>query len=529
MPNFRQNRANVEIFIWIGAFVLLYGLASYFNAHEVLDHYFRDHESYNLDEVFTALNIGGFLGLAYSVLRIKDMSHEISRRILAERDVDWIAFHDPLTKLPNRRLLDAVTAREDFLSGDRYGVFSIDLDGFKKVNDLLGHDSGDAALKITSERLAEVFPDEHIYRLGGDEFVVLAKLKGQVDLKALSARIVRAISKPMTIKGATVDLGASVGYTVAGINGVTLADAIHQSDCAMYASKKMGRNNASAFTPAMLDELNNRIQLEARLRQAMREGVIEPYYQPFVELSTRKLAGFEALARWKTADGTFIPPSDFIPIAEDAGLIVELTEQLFRRACKDAMSWPADTILSFNVSPTQLCDRLLGLRLLKIMGESGLPVQRLEIEITESALIKDAVAAKEVLEDLTKAGIRIALDDFGTGYSSLSQLSNYQFQKIKIDRSFVQTFEASERQDKVVRAMIALGHGLGVEVTAEGIEEQSQLQYLQQLGCDLGQGYLFGRPQPIEDAIRTSLAAAGTGEDLMSDDEGRLKRDVLGR
>ncbi|WP_313617621.1 EAL domain-containing protein, partial [Rhizobium sp.] len=260
-----------------------------------------------------------------------------------------------------------------------------------------------------------------------------------------------------------------------------------------------------------------------------REGVVEPYYQPFVELSTRKLAGFEALARWKTADGTFIPPSDFIPIAEDAGLIVELTEQLFRRACKDAMSWPADTILSFNVSPTQLCDRLLGLRLLKIMGESGLPVQRLEIEITESALIKDAVAAKEVLEDLTKAGIRIALDDFGTGYSSLSQLSNYQFQKIKIDRSFVQTFEASERQDKVVRAMIALGHGLGVEVTAEGIEEQSQLQYLQQLGCDLGQGYLFGRPQPIEDAIRTSLAAAGTGEDLMSDDEGRLKRDVLGR
>lgn len=486
-------------------------LASYFNAHEVLDHYFRDHGSYNLDEVFTALNIGGFLGLAYSIIRIKDMSHEISRRILAERDVDWIAFHDPLTKLPNRRLLDAVAAREDFLSGDRYGVFSIDLDGFKKVNDLLGHDSGDAALKITSERLAEVFPGEHIYRLGGDEFVVLAKLKDQADLKALSVRIVRAISKPMTIKGSTVDLGASVGYTVAGINGVTLADAIHQSDCAMYASKKMGRNNASAFTPAMLDELNNRIQLEARLRQAMREGVIEPYYQRFIELSTRKLAGFEALARWKTADGTFIPPSDFIPIAEDAGLIVELTEQLFRRACKDAMSWPSNTILSFNVSPTQLCDRLLGLRLLKIMGESGLPVQRLEIEITESALIKDAVAAKEVLEDLTKAGI--ALDDFGTGYSSLSQLSNYHYQKIKIDRSFVQTFEASEKQDKVVRAMIALGHGLGVQVTAEGIEEQSQLQYLQQLGCDLGQGYLLGRPQPIEDVIRTSLAAAGTGED----------------
>jgi EAL domain-containing protein (putative c-di-GMP-specific phosphodiesterase class I) len=207
------------------------------------------------------------------------------------------------------------------------------------------------------------------------------------------------------------------------------------------------------------------------------------------------------LARWKTAEGRFIPPCDFIPVAEDAGLIVELTEQLFRRACKDAMSWPSDTILSFNVSPTQLSDRLLGLRLLKIMGEVGLPVQRLEIEITESALIQDAAVAKEVLEDLTKAGIRIALDDFGTGYSSLSQLSNYQFQKIKIDRSFIQTFETSEKQDKVVRAMVALGHGLGVQVTAEGIEEPSQLQYLQELGCDLGQGYLLGRPQPNDEAI----------------------------
>lgn len=233
----------------------------------------------------------------------------------------------------------------------------------------------------------------------------------------------------------------------------------------------------------------------------MRTGLIEPYYQPFMDLGTRKLAGFEALARWKTAEGRFIPPCDFIPVAEDAGLIVELTEQLFRRACKDAMSWPSDTILSFNVSPTQLSDRLLGLRLLKIMGEVGLPVQRLEIEITESALIQDAAVAKEVLEDLTKAGIRIALDDFGTGYSSLSQLSNYQFQKIKIDRSFIQTFETSEKQDKVVRAMVALGHGLGVQVTAEGIEEPSQLQYLQELGCDLGQGYLLGRPQPNDEAI----------------------------
>jgi len=501
MPSIQYNRARLEALVWGGAFIVLYRLAVYFDAHEALDHYFRDHESYNLDEIFTALNIAGFLGLIYSALRIKDMAHEISRRLEAERNVDWIACHDPLTQLPNRRMLDAVCSRAELAASDRYAVFTVDLDGFKKVNDLWGHESGDQALTTAAGRLAEVFPDDLIYRLGGDEFVVLTKIKGKPDLQALGTRIVRAISKPMAIKGATVDLGASVGYAMSGQEDADLPKAIQQADCAMYAAKKAGRNNVAAFIPAMLEELNKRVQLEAQLRDAMRTGLIEPYYQPFMDLGTRKLAGFEALARWKTAEGRFIPPCDFIPVAEDAGRIVELTEQLFRRACKDAMSWPSDTILSFNVSPTQLSDRLLGLRLLKIMGEVGLPVQRLEIEITESALIQDAAVAKEVLEDLTKAGIRIALDDFGTGYSSLSQLSNYQFQKIKIDRSFIQTFETSEKQDKVVRAMVALGHGLGVQVTAEGIEEPSQLQYLQELCCDLGQGYLLGRPQPNDEAI----------------------------
>lgn len=505
MLGIKQNRAAFEAVLWGGCFFFLFGLASYFDAHELLDDYFLEHEEYNLDDVFTALNIAGFLGLIYSLLRIKDMAHEISRRLDAERNVDWIACHDPLTQLPNRRLLDAYRPRTDLLAHERYAVFSIDLDGFKKVNDLLGHDCGDEALKVTARRLVEVFPEDIIFRLGGDEFVVLAKIKGKPDLQAVGSRIVKAISKPLSINGTTVDLGASIGYTIAESGGPDFADAIKQADCAMYAAKKRGRNNVAAFAPAMLEELRKRVQLESQLRDAMRRGLIEPYYQPYIELGTGKLAGFEALARWKTADGGFIPPSEFIPAAEEAGLIVELTEQLFRRACEAAISWPSDTILSFNVSPTQLSDRLLGLRLLKIMSETGLPVHRLEIEITESALIQDAVVAKEVLEDLTKAGIRIALDDFGTGYSSLSQLSNYQFQKIKIDRSFIQTFETSEKQDKVVKAMIALGHGLGVQVTAEGIEEQTQLDYLLQLGCDIGQGYLLGRPQPFDESVRLTI------------------------
>ncbi|WP_370879999.1 EAL domain-containing protein [Shinella sedimenti] len=214
----------------------------------------------------------------------------------------------------------------------------------------------------------------------------------------------------------------------------------------------------------------------------------------------QQTVGYEALARWEMSPGKFVPPCEFIPLAEDAGLIVELTDQLFRIACQDALSWPAHTVLSFNISPVQLSDRLLGLRLLKILGEVGLPVHRLELEVTESALINDPETARGVLDDLVKSGINIALDDFGTGYSSLSQLLSYNFNKIKIDRSFVATFEDSDRQEKIVRAIIALGAVLGVKITAE----ETQLRRLQDLGCDIGQGYLLGKPCPIEKTLKVA-------------------------
>ncbi|WP_244471870.1 putative bifunctional diguanylate cyclase/phosphodiesterase [Rhizobium phaseoli] len=267
----------------------------------------------------------------------------------------------------------------------------------------------------------------------------------------------------------------------------------------MYVAKKQGRNLVKPFVPSMQDELAKRIRTEGDLRAAIRKAEIVPYYQPLVDLKANKIIGFEALARWKTASGEFIPPSEFIPVAEEAGLIVELTDQLLRRACTDALSWPSELVLSFNLSPIQLSDRLLGLRILKILGDVGLPAHRVELEVTESAIIQDAVTARIVLDDLVNAGVKIALDDFGTGFSSLSQLSSYRFDKIKIDRSFVASFETNDKQDKVIKAIIALGAGLGVAITAEGIEEESQLQRLQDLGCDIGQGYLLGRPAPIEE------------------------------
>ncbi|KQM33642.1 diguanylate cyclase [Rhizobium sp. Leaf68] len=505
MPSMHPNRAKWEAIVWLLAFALIYGAAFFFNGHEAIDALFVSQETYNLDEIFTALTIAGGLGLIYSVLRIKDMHREIQLRLTAEKHVDWIACHDPLTELPNRRLLEIALLKLLTLSHrQRSAIFSLDLDGFKKVNDLLGHEHGDQVLKVVAKRLCSMFPEDNVYRLGGDEFVVVVERKGNQDLSALGKRMVVAISKPIAINGATVEIGASIGFARIPEDSAFPAEAIQYSDCAMYAAKKIGRNIVKAFVPEMQEELIKIIQMEADLKLAMKLGKIRPHYQPLVDLKTQEIVGYEALARWEREPGKFVPPCEFIPLAENAGLIVELTDQLFRIACQDALSWPPHTVLSFNISPVQLSDRLLGLRLLKVLGEVGLPVHRLELEVTESALINDAETARDVLDGLVKSGIKIALDDFGTGYSSLSQLSNYQFNKIKIDRKFVATFEESDRQEKVVRAIIALGIGLGVKITAEGIEDASQLRRLQDLGCDIGQGYLLGKPCPIEETLAVS-------------------------
>ncbi|MFS2152936.1 putative bifunctional diguanylate cyclase/phosphodiesterase [Rhizobium sp. Rhizsp42] len=508
----KYNRAQFELLIWSGLFLVVFGLALRFNGHEALDHFFQSHEQYDLDEVFTAISIAGALGLVYSLIRMKDLAREIERRIAAEKNVDWIACHDPLTNLPNRRMFGALSARPaPGAVRDQYAVFSIDLDGFKKINDLLGHAHGDEALKIVAERLSAIFPGNDVYRVGGDEFAVVIKIQGDQDLVAVARHIVEIVSKPIVTNGATVDMGASVGLALYPEDSDEFKTALQYADCAMYAAKKAGRNNVRTFASSMQQDLVARVQMEAALKKALNDGRIRPHYQPLVDLKTQEIVGFEALARWETESGAFVSPSDFIPVAEDAGLIIPITDYLFETACRDALSWPSHITLSFNISPVQLSDRLLGLRLLNVMREVGLSPHRVELEVTESALIQDTETAREVLSGLTAAGIKIALDDFGTGFSSLSQLSNYQFDKIKIDKSFVATFETNEKQEKLVRAIISLGTGLSVKITAEGIETQTQLQRLRELGCDIGQGYLFGRPAPIDqvtEIIRRRPAAS---------------------
>jgi EAL domain-containing protein (putative c-di-GMP-specific phosphodiesterase class I) len=264
----------------------------------------------------------------------------------------------------------------------------------------------------------------------------------------------------------------------------------------------------------MRDKVAMRASLEAKLRIAIQKKSIRPFYQPLIDLKTSNVCGFEALARWTDDDGTSISPLVFIAIAEETGLITALFEDLLTQACGDALAWDDHLTLSFNVSPVQMEDRLLTARIFKALAASGLPAHRLEIEITENALIQDPASAAAILDELHNAGVQIALDDFGTGYSSLAQLARYRFDKIKIDKSFIATYRDDERQEKIVRAMLGLGRSLNIQTTAEGIEEQRQLSHLIQLGCDIGQGYLFGRPMPAQEALsflarRDQALAAG--------------------
>ena len=496
------TRSTVELICWLSFFSITCLAAVEAEVYEQFYEFSRTHEELELDEILTTLSVAGFLGLLYSILRIKDLSREVRRRREAEANVEWAACHDILTGLPNRRLLVAVAKQLSEQKGARYCVFSIDLDGFKKSNDLFGHEHGDAVLKTVAERLRNILPEDHAFRIGGDEFLIIAEYTQNTDLGALCQRLIRAIGKPVTVNGATTEVGASIGYARYPEDTNDLKIANGYSDCAMYAAKKSGRNQHSAFVPSMQEDMIRRVKLEAELKAAIASRKIIPHYQPLVDLPTKRILGYEALARWEIAPGTFIPPCEFIPLAEEVGLITDLTDSLLRQACHDAMTWPTDTMLSFNISAAQLTDRLLGLRIMKILEETGLPVARLELEVTESALIQDPETAKMILEGLSAAGIMLALDDFGTGYSSLSQLSNFQFDKIKIDRSFIASFEQSEKQDKVIKAIVAMGTGLGVKVTAEGIEEEGQLRKLEALGCHIGQGYYFGRPAAEADILR---------------------------
>jgi diguanylate cyclase (GGDEF)-like protein len=497
MPPFAKfwdNAAFRQGLLLILTCLALWVLARSFDFFDLLDEMMHAHEDWQLDEIMFAFMMAGHAGIAFCILRIRDLGVEIARRNRAERDVAWIASHDPLTRLANRRgLEEEIVRRQAMTSLAPTAALSIDLDGFKKVNDLFGHHAGDEALVEVATRLRTLAPHDGIFRTGGDEFLVLVDLTRKTDVEALAHGIVASLSEPYRLQGVTAEMGASVGIATCPDQATDLRLLMQYADLAMYSSKRDRNGRVTAFDRSMSDGLAKRNQMELDLREALKSRAIVPHFQPLVDLKSGELRGFEALARWTSAAGIAIPPSDFIVVAEETGLITELSEQLLHRACLQARNWPAPLRLAFNLSPAQLADKMLGLRILRILGETGLSPDRLEIEITESALVGNVEVATIVLEDLINAGIHIALDDFGTGYSSLSHLSKFSFEKIKIDRSFIGTFETEAKQEKIVRAIVGLGQGLGLATTAEGIETGGQAEALTRMGCDYGQGYYFGK------------------------------------
>jgi diguanylate cyclase (GGDEF)-like protein len=442
--------------------------------------------------------------LIFSWRRAREQKRETRKRISAEQHARTLAFQDPLTGLPNRRqfteALNAAFAAPP-RAGACHALLLLDLNGFKQVNDVHGHGEGDQVLIAVAGRLSGALRQSSmVARLGGDEFAVLAQhLAGAEAATSIALRLIEALAAPIRTQNSVHAVGVGIGIATFPGDIDAAEEVMRRADIALYKAK-VEKQSALRFFDGEMDRfVREREQLEGELRAAVAAEHIRPYFQPLVNLKTQEIVGFEALARWTHPELGEIEPDRFISIAEDTGLIHQLSEQLLRRACQAARTWPDRTTLAFNLSPVQLRDSTLGLRVLKILGETGLPASRLELEITESALVRDLDAAKAVLGALREAGVRIALDDFGTGYSSLYHLRNFKIDKIKIDRSFIEQMASERESAEIVSALIGLGHGLGLTITAEGIEAHSQNADLSAQGCEQGQGFLYGKAIPAEE------------------------------
>jgi diguanylate cyclase (GGDEF)-like protein/PAS domain S-box-containing protein len=434
------------------------------------------------------------------VLAVRD----IRERKEAEERIRHMAHHDALTGLPNRRMftdrLHQVLARSK-RDGTTVAVLCLDLDRFKHVNDLSGHGAGDELLKQVSKRLLDsIRTEDTAARLGGDEFSIIQVGVAHPDGPGVMAeRLVKAISKPFDLGGQQTMIGTSIGIALYPGDGEEGEDLVRAADTALYRAKEAGRGTFRFFEAEMDMRLQERRLLERDLRQALATEQLRVHYQPLADCTGGKIVGFEALVRWNHPERGPISPVQFIPLAEECGLILQLGAWVLRRACTDAASWPADKLVAVNLSPAQFKHADLGREILAVLAETGLAPERLELEVTESLLIDDPDRVLSTLKFLKEAGVRISLDDFGTGYSSLSYLQRFPFDKIKIDRSFVSQMENNNDSMSIIRAVIALGKSLRIKITAEGVESAAQLNLLKQENCDLVQGYLLGKPMPKED------------------------------
>jgi diguanylate cyclase (GGDEF)-like protein len=450
---------------------------------------------------FIAVALAGFALLVGLVMRYMRRTAEALAE--GEAQLRHLAMHDPVCGLPNRiyfgERLETVIG-EVRAGGPSAAVFYIDLDHFKDVNDTLGHPIGDALILNVTQRLSRILRgNDLVARLGGDEFAIITSCASDsYSLQAIAGRIIAAVCAPYLINGHNIIIGASIGIAVIDRRSRDSADILRYADMALYRAKNEGRNRACIYDAAMDADLSNRKLLEGDLHQAIQNDGLRSVYQPMVNASGDTVIGVEALARWTHPKLGEIPPSEFIPIAEHSGLIIELGEWMLRRACLDGRDWPKLTV-AVNVSPLQFRRSDFVDVVERILKETNFDAARLELELTESTLLGNLDTAELSMLRLKAIGVRFALDDFGTGYSSLLYLRRFPFDKLKIDSSFVRAIEKAPDAAAIVHAVVSLGRGLGMKVTAEGVETPEQHLFLRAAGVHSMQGYRFGRPGPPTD------------------------------
>ncbi len=442
-------------------------------------------------------------GDSLAIAHIEDITEQ---RHSAER-LEWAATHDELTGLPNRfRFLERLGSYIHDAEPGSIAVLFIDIDNFKVINDSLGHDAGDQLLRAMSDRLRTVVRDRDLLgRFGGDEFIVMLRdVSGSYDPFDVAERLRAEIALPLQIEDAELFVTASIGITVSDREGVTTSEMLRDADAAMYRAKARGRDCVEVFSPGSHDASVLTLRTTNELRRGLERGEIVPYYQPIVQLDNGHLIGFEVLARWRHPDRGLLGPDQFLPMAEETGLIVDVGGAVLRNSLVQLGQWRnstqrfGDLSLSVNLSVRQLTNSRLVDEVSEALAEAGVSAGALWLEITETALMADVKAATVALRDLRSLGLHLSVDDFGTGYSSLTYLKRFPVEAIKVDRSFVNGLGIDSEDSTIVEAVVKLGHSLGLMVVAEGVETPLQLSRLREIGCDRGQGYLFGRPRPAE-------------------------------
>jgi diguanylate cyclase (GGDEF)-like protein len=445
--------------------------------------------------------------------RYKALTEELKSRRESEEEARRLADIDHLTGCHNRRSFTAVLGqllaelerRENALA-----AIAIDLDSFKQVNDLHGHQAGDEVLRTTAARIQRLLPDGGaLARLGGDEFVCVVPYPLQVPdrVDQLATRMIEQVARPVEYADSAIEVTMSIGIASStqmdGVrNGTPSAQKLmHKADIAMYHAKKQGKNRFYWFEPSMENELRFRNELEAGIRRGIANGEFRPYYEQQIDIESGELVGFEMLARWESPEMGVVGPDIFIPIAEEIGVIGEMSEALIEQAFEDAKQWDSELTLSVNISPVQMRDPWFAQKLLKLLVRHNFPPNRLDIEITESCLHDNVGMVRSMISSLRNQGVCVSLDDFGTGYSSLAQLRSLPFDRLKIDRAFIAELKEDEHGAKLVDAILAMSDGLKLPVTAEGIENEFVLEALKRMGTMKGQGYHYGRPEPAAQVL----------------------------